>query len=231
MSTNLNALTISADALRAASVEDTLSMIDRAGALYAKRGSEDTIRAAKSTFSAYAKGILVDRGGDKFDHTVTTKAYAAKFGLTSHGNVPAWRVLGTAILRVGISDETRDAIIGKNLAQYPAVIAAVNAEDATPESVAEAVADSLDADGNRKSVTRPARPKTGGETLGSVASDEGKLVPVGRDLAGLSALMVGVVSVLSTLSDADYAKGVEMISTRLAEVETAKLEAATAPAA
>jgi hypothetical protein len=219
---------LTAESLEGATVADIDALTIKVGAEYAKRTSDDTIRAAKATHLAFASGILTPKGETKAAHAITPAAFAERFQ-AGRTNVYTWRVIGKAIMVHNIDAEHLGLMLSKNLAQYTPLVEAIDAADATTESVHAAIKASIGADGKRLSMSRPKAIKPAeGDTVGQVQNDEGALVPVGRDLAGLSALMFQVVTTLGLMSAEDYAKGVDMVSTLLAECDAARQAAIAA---
>lgn len=191
------------------------------------KGADIVQRAAFLTHAAYATGILADRGGHKGKHYMTTAAYAQTFGLSSHANVRTWRVLGMALVGVGVDPEsdTYRRLQRGNVAQVSEVSEHIMSGTATVESVDAIVADWTDpATGRRKSKGTGAKPEGKGKGKAE-GEDIPDVEPIVRVLAALKILDDDVKG-LSAEEWADVESRVQKIITR--EVTVRAKAAATA---
>lgn len=165
--------TFTRTAVKAASIAQARTLVDDA----AKGMAEGltilgghTVRAAYATWAAYHTGLL---GGAA--PAFTPEAYAGKFGYKSKTQVGFWRTLGTALVVVGVREDSTlyKSLQREEMAKVPEVRQEIMRDGSTVTSVGKAVKAAQDAAKGKSAKAQAAKRTAGGATV-QTAKGKGK---------------------------------------------------------
>lgn len=147
-----------------------VEFITEAGVAYQRTDATATETAVTATRVAVESGLIL--GDGKVEGSMSTKAFAAKFGLSSAANVTRWVDLGRLHFDLGLAFGDEFARIARGPVNNPAVRDAIRHDKATLAKVQRVIAKEYDAEtGERK--TKPTRAARGGKVADKVAEATG----------------------------------------------------------